>query len=254
MSIQTSIVNQVARIEIARPEKKNALTAAMYAALAQALRVAGEDSAVRAILLHGQADIFTSGNDLEDFKRAGAQANAESPARVFMDALTETEKPVVVAVNGLAVGIGTTLLPHCDLVYLAHDAVLKMPFVQLGLCAEFGSSLVLPALAGHARVAEKLLLGDPITPEEAVELGIATRVLPAADVLSHAHTQAERFGQLPPEAVRTTKRLMRQGQAAALREHIGVELAAFRQRLASAEAQEAFSAFFERRKPDFSRF
>lgn len=253
MSIQTSIVNQVARIEIARPEKKNALTAAMYAALATALRDAGGDTSVRAILLHGQSDIFTAGNDLEDFKHARSE-DAASPARGFMDALTEAEKPVVAAVNGQAVGIGTTLLLHCDLVYLAHDAVLKMPFVQLGLCAEFASSLLLPAMAGHARVAEKLLLGDVITPEEAVDLGIATRVLPAADVLSHAQAQAEKFGQLPPEAVRTTKRLMRRGQAAAVREHIGIELEAFGQRLASAEAQEAFTAFFERRKPDFSRF
>lgn len=253
MSIQTSIVNQVARIEIARPEKKNALTAAMYVALAAALRAAGDDPAVRAILLHGQPDMFTAGNDLEDFKSARTEA-AALPARGFMDALTATDKPVVVAVNGMAVGIGTTLLPHCDLVYLAHDAVLKMPFVQLGLCAEFGSSMVLPAMAGHARVAEKLLLGDPITPEEAVDLGIATRVLPAAEVLSHAQAQAERFGQLPPEAVRVTKRLMRQGQRAALQEHIGVELTAFQQCLASAEAREAFAAFFERRKPDFSQF
>jgi len=250
MSIESRVENRVARIIIARPEKKNALTQAMYAGLADAIKAAEENPQVRALLLHGAGDTFTAGNDIEDFVRASESLQTGS-ARAFMHALTGAQKPVVTAVNGLAVGIGTTLLLHCDLVYLAHDAILKMPFVPLGLCAEFGSSLLLPSMAGHARVAEKLLLGDAIDPEEAVQLGIATKVLPAAQVLAHAQAQAERFGKLPPEAVRTTKRLMRDGQRAQLQQHIDVELAAFTQRLASAEAKEAFKAFFERRAPQF---
>lgn len=250
MNIDSRVENRVMRITIERPDKKNALTQAMYAALAAAILAAEQDPQVRAILVHGAGDTFTAGNDLEDFMRAG-QALDVGPTRDFMQALSQAQKPVVAAVNGLAVGIGTTMLLHCDLVYLAHDATLRMPFVPLGLCAEFGSSLLLPAMAGHARVADKLLLGDPINAEEAVQLGIATQVLPAAQVWAHAQTQAERFGKLPPEAVRTTKRLMRDGQRAQLQQHIETELAAFKQCLGSAEAQEAFKAFFERRQPNF---
>jgi len=252
MNINTNIVNQVARIEIARPEKKNALTHAMYHELAQAIEAADADPAVRAILLHGQPDVFTAGNDLEDFARPRQGPNRAAAA--FMNALTGAQKPVLAAVAGPAIGIGTTLLLHCDLVYLAEDAVLRMPFVSLGLCPEFASSLLLPAMAGHARAAEKLLLCDALTPQEACEMGIATRVLPPADVLDFAQAQAERFNTLPPAAVQATKRLMRSAPAEAVRRQIDVELAAFAERLASAEAKEAFAAFFERRKPDFSRF
>ena len=253
MSIQTRTENGVAYIAIARPEKKNALSGAMYGELAQAFRAAEADEDVRAILLHGDRSIFTSGNDIQDFAQRSDISTGASPAKAFMVALTGAAKPVVAAVNGAAIGIGTTLLLHCDLIYLADDAVLKMPFVNLGLCPEFGSSLVLPAVAGHARAAEKLLLGEAIAPDEAVAMGIATGVLPADEVLAFARAQAERLAKLPPQAVQTSKRLMRAPGAPALAAHIEVELKAFQERLGSAEAKEAFAAFLERRAPDFSK-
>jgi enoyl-CoA hydratase/carnithine racemase len=253
MSIKTATLNGVATIEIARPEKKNAITQAMYRQMADALDAATADSAVRAVLLTGQPGIFTSGNDIEDFMQRPAGAT-ESPAFIFMKALMGCDKPVVAAVTGAAIGIGTTMLLHCDFVYISDEARLAMPFVSLGLVPEFASSLIVPQLMGNARAAEKLLLGDPFTGADAVECGIANAVLPAAEVAPHARRVAERFNALPPGAVRETKRLMRRARSAATLETIGVEGSAFAARLQSPEAKEAFSAFFQKRKPDFSRF
>ena len=253
MSIKTATLNGVATIEIARPEKKNAITQAMYRAMAEALDAAVADDAVRAVLLTGQPGIFTSGNDIEDFMRRPADG-AESPAFVFMRALIGCDKPVVAAVTGAAIGIGTTLLLHCDFVYVSDESRLAMPFVSLGLVPEFGSSLIVPQLMGNARAAEKLLLGDPFTGADAVEAGIANAVLPASEVVNHARRIAERFNALPPGAVRETKRLMRRARNAATLETIAVEGAIFAKRLRSPEAQEAFSAFFQKRKPDFLKF
>ena len=253
MSIKTATLNGVATIEIARPEKKNAITQAMYRAMAEALDAAVADDAVRAVLLTGQPGIFTSGNDIEDFMQRPADG-AEAPAFVFMRALIGCDKPVVAAVTGAAIGIGTTLLLHCDFVYVSDESRLAMPFVSLGLVPEFGSSLIVPQLMGSARAAEKLLLGDPFTGADAVEAGIANAVLPATEVVNHARRIAERFNALPPGAVRETKRLMRRARNAATLETIAVEGAVFAKRLRSPEAQEAFSAFFEKRKPDFSKF
>ncbi|KAF4530291.1 hypothetical protein B566_EDAN018433 [Ephemera danica] len=212
MSIKAGIHNGVALIEIARPEKKNALTSAMYQAMADALRAAQTASSVRAVLITGQPGIFTSGNDIDDFMQRppgqGGSNALESPVFQFMHALLECEKPVVAAVTGAAIGIGTTLLLHCDFVYVADDARLAMPFVGLGLVPEFASSLLVPQLMGQRRAAEKLLLGDPFTPEAAVECGIANAVLPAPEVLNHARRVAERFNALPPGAVRGAKKLM----------------------------------------------
>src|SRR6185369_3520198 len=179
-------------LEIARPEKKNALTAAMYQALADALRAAAEDPAVRAVLITGQPGVFTSGNDLEDFMQRPPQG-ADSPVLRFMRALLDCDKPVVAAVTGAAIGIGTTMLLHCDFVYVSDEARLAMPFVSLGLVPEFASSLLLPQLLGQQRAAEKLLLGDPFTPEQAVDWGLAHAVLPAGEVVNHARRIAERF-------------------------------------------------------------
>src|SRR5580658_586530 len=205
MSIRTASLDGVATIEIARPEKKNALTQAMYLAMAEAITAAIEDADVRSLLITGQPGIFTAGNDLEDFAR-GPVLNADSSLIRFMQALLGCSKPVVAAVNGMAVGIGATMLLHCDLVYLGDQARLVLPFVNLGLVPEFGSSLLLPQLMGHARASEKLLLGEPIEAEAAVALGIATAVLPSNDVLAHARRTAKRFNSLPPGAVRDTKR------------------------------------------------
>jgi len=253
MSIKTAVIDGVATIEIARPEKKNAITGAMYTALANALDAAREDPAVRAVLLTGQPGIFTSGNDIEDFVQRPASLE-QAPSFAFMKALMGCDKPIVAAVTGAAIGIGTTMLLHCDFVYVSDEARLAMPFVSLGVVPEFGSSLIVPQLMGNARAAEKLLLGDPFTGADAVECGIANAVLPADEVVRHARRVAERFSALPPGAVRETKRLLRRARTAALLETIAAEGQVFGQRLQSPEAKEAFSAFFEKRKPDFSKF
>lgn len=252
MSIRTAIVDQVATIEIARPEKKNALTLAMYQAMAEALKQAEADPQVRSVLITGQPGIFTSGNDLEDFSRHQGSL-ADSPIGTFMQALLDCGKPVIAAVTGGAIGIGTTMLLHCDLVYVSDEARLCMPFVTLGLVPEFGSSLLVPLLMGPRRAAEKLMLGDPFTGEEAVDCGLANAVLPADEVLPHARRMATRFNALPPQALRDTKRLLRQPQRALLDQVMREESALFVQKLAEPEAREAISAFFERRRPDFSR-
>lgn len=257
MSIKTATLNGVATIEIARPEKKNALTIAMYAAMAEAIAAAVADNAVRAVLITGQPGIFTSGNDIEDFMQRppGQGSDAmDSPVFRFMRALLDCDKPVVVAVTGAAIGIGTTMLLHSDFVYVSDEARLAMPFVSLGLVPEFASSLLVPQLMGHARAAEKLLLGEPFTPEQAVEFGIANAVLPAGEVVNHARRVAERFNALPPGAVRGAKKLLRAPQRELILQTIRTEGELFGQRLRSPEAMEAFQAFFQKRKPDFSKF
>ena len=253
MNIKSATLNGVATIEIARPEKKNAITAAMYQQMADALDSAKADAAVRAVLITGQPGIFTSGNDIEDFMQR-PPGMLESPAFVFMKALIGCDKPVIAAVTGAAIGIGTTMLLHCDFVYVSDEARLAMPFVSLGLVPEFGSSLIVPQLMGNVRAAEKLLLGDPFTGADAVECGIANAVLPASEVANHARRIAERFNALPPGAVRASKTLMRRARSQSTLETIAVESEIFGARLRSPEAQEAFSAFFQKRKPDFSQF
>ncbi|GMV44938.1 MAG: enoyl-CoA hydratase [Pseudomonadota bacterium] len=258
MHIRTATLNGVQAIEIARPEKKNALTVEMYQAMADALNAARADKAVRAVLLTGQPGIFTSGNDIEDFMQRrpgeGGADPADAPVFRFMRALLECDKPVVAAVTGAAIGVGVTLLLHCDFVYVSDEARLAMPFVGLGLVPEFASSLLVPQLMGQRRAAEKLLLGEPFTAEQAVDCGIANAVLPAAEVVRHARRVAERFNALPPGAVCEAKRLMRAPQREQVLAAIRSEGELFSARLRSPEAIEAFTAFFQKRKPDFSRF
>lgn len=253
MSIRTATSNGVFTIEMARPEKKNALTLEMYASMTDALLSAGTDGNVRAILIAGQPGIFTAGNDLKDFANR-PPTGMDSPVARFMTTLAATEKPVVAAVTGAAIGIGTTMLLHCDLVYVSDEARLAMPFTSLGLVAEFASSLIVPQLMGHARAAEKLLLGDPFTGSDAVECGIANAVLPPDEVVRHARRMAERFNALPPGAVRDTKRLLRHWNRDTVRQAIFMEGEAFANRVGSPEAKEAFQAFFQRRPADFSKF
>jgi enoyl-CoA hydratase/carnithine racemase len=254
MTIRTETAEGVARIEIARPEKKNAITVAMYTQLAEAIGVAHDDASVRAILIHGQPDIFTAGNDLDDFLKNPPREGMNAPVFKFMQALGLAEKPVIAAVNGAAVGIGTTMLLHCDFAYCADNAMFSMPFVSLGLCAEFASSLLVPLAAGYHKAAEKLLLADPISAEEALEMKIVNRILPPNEVLAYAQRQAARFNALPPNSVRETKRLMKSGWRTVVEKIIVDEATTFARMLQSAEAKEAFTAFFERRKPDFSKF
>jgi enoyl-CoA hydratase/carnithine racemase len=264
MNIKTATLNGVATIEIARPEKKNALTIAMYQAMADALRAATADNAVRALLISGQPGIFTSGNDIEDFMArppggggsggSGGSEVADSPVFQFMKALMDCDKPVVAAVTGAAIGIGTTMLLHCDFVYVSDEARLAMPFVSLGLVPEFASSLLVPQLMGHRRAAEKLLLGDPFTGQDAVDCGIASAVLPSGEVVNHARRMAERFNKLPPGAVCEAKQLLRAPQRELILATIRSEGELFGKRLRSPEAMEAFQAFFQKRQPDFSKF
>ena len=257
MTIKTATLDGVTTIEIARPEKKNAFTREMYTAMSEALRAADADPAVRAVLICGQPGIFTSGNDVEDFlsRPPGQGSDAkDSPVFRFLEALTCCEKPVVAAVTGAAIGVGATMLLHCDFVYVSDEARLAMPFVSLGLVPEFASSLLMPQLMGQRRAAEKLLLGDPFTAQEAVECGIANAVLPASEVVPHARRIAARFNGLPPGAVRESKRLMRGHQREAVLQAIQTEGAVFSARLRSPEVREALQAFLEKRKPDFSKF
>jgi len=244
---------RVLRIRLDRPAKKNALTTAMYQAFAEALQSAKTDAEIRAILVHGTPDTFTAGNDLQDFL-ANPPRGPESPVFAFLDAITHVEKPLVAAVNGVAVGIGTTMLLHCDLVYAGQDAKFALPFVNLGLCPEAASSFLLPALVGYQRAAELLLLGDSFDAAKAHAIGIVTEVLPDDLVLEAAEQAARKLAAKPPASVRVTKQLMKAQTNAMMEAALAEELRNFSERLVSAEAKEAFGAFLEKRKPDFTRF
>lgn len=233
-------------LQLNRPDKKNALTRAMYMQLAEALEQADADEAVRCVLIQGSSDCFTAGNDIGDFLEQ-PPSDLDSPPFYFMKSLLNCRKPVIAAVAGAAVGIGTTLLLHCDLVYISRDARLRMPFVNLGLCPEFGSSLILPRLLGHAKAAELLLLGEGFTGEQAAAWGIATEALGSGEAaLAKAREMAERFEALAPGAVQVTKQLMKGVDREQLRQVIEEEGALFVQRLKSPEAIAALSGFINR--------
>ena len=258
MDMLINKANGLLTIEFNRLERKNAITGAMYQAMADALVEAEGDAAVRAILIAGKPEIFTAGNDLDDFMKNSAPipgVPAENrPVFQFMRALSGSTKPVVAAVAGAAIGIGTTLLMHCDLVYAADNAKFSMPFSQLGLCPEFASSLLLPQLAGYPRAAEKLLLGEAFGAQEALEMGLVARVLPATELRAFAEQQAAKLVALPAASIRTTKALMKRARTQPINEAIAAENERFAAMLLAPEAKEAFTAFFEKRKPDFSKF
>ena len=234
-------------LQLNRPDKRNALTRAMYTQLAEALEQADADSAINAVLIQGSSECFTAGNDIGDFLEQ-PPSDLDSPAFHFMKSLLNCRKPVIAAVAGVAVGIGTTLLLHCDLVYISRDARLRMPFVNLGLCPEFGSSLILPRLLGHAKAAELLLLGEGFTGEQAAAWGIATEALGSGEAaLVRAREMAERFEILAPGAVQVTKQLMKSVDRDQLRQVIEEEGALFVQRLKSPEAIAALSGFIAKR-------
>ncbi len=252
-NILTEYKDGVLRIEIDRPDKKNALTAAMYQAMADAIKSAEADVKVRVVLIHGKADLFTAGNDLQDFLD-NPPRDDDRPVFQFLYAISQAQKPIVAAVAGAAVGIGTTMLLHCDLVYAAPNARLQLPFVNLGLVPEAASSLLLPALVGYQRAAELLLLGEPFSAQKARDMGLVTEVVSEEQLFDTAMAQAKKLASRPAASLRLTKRLMKQGQAAAVAQQIKLESGHFGERLGSPEAKEAFSAFLEKRKPDFSRF
>jgi len=250
--IITEVKDGVLRIEIARPEKKNALLPAMYAAMTDALDAAARDPKVRVAWFHGTREFFTAGNDLKDFLERPPHTE-ESPAFRFIRRIATFPKPMIAAVTGNAVGIGTTLLLHCELVYAAPGAKFQLPFVPLGLVPEAGSSFLLPYIAGYQRAAELLLLGQPFGVEKAFAAGIVTEIIPAEEVFEYARDAALGVAALPPAAVQQAKALMKKRFGAATLEAMMEEGAVFRERLQSPEAKEAMTAFFEKRKPDFSK-
>jgi enoyl-CoA hydratase/carnithine racemase len=243
----------VLTIAFNRPAKKNAITAAMYQAMADTLKAADGDAGVRVVLVEGGPDIFTAGNDLEDFLNNPPAGN-ESPVFQFLYNISHAKKPIIAAVAGAAVGIGTTMLLHCDAVYAAENARFALPFASLGLCPEAASSLLLPALAGYQRAAEKLMFGEPFDVNEARDMGLVNKILPAAELAAFARARAQKLASLPAGAVRTTKSLMKGAHQKAVEAQMTDEGAHFRKMLSSPEAKEAFSAFLEKRKPDFSKF
>ena len=234
-----------------RPQKRNALTAAMYAAMAEALAAAEADDDVRVVLFHGSREAFTAGNDIEDFIER-PPSGEDAPVFRFLMAVSRATRPMVAAVNGPAVGLGTTLLLHCDLVYAAQDARFSMPFTQLGLVPEFGSSYLLPLVAGYQRAAELLLLGEPFDAERARAAGFVTAVLPPDQVLDAAWVAAEKLARLPKESVRMTRALLKAGHREAIEKALLTEGGRFRELLGRPAAREALSAFMAKRKPDFT--
>ncbi|MBL8379556.1 MAG: enoyl-CoA hydratase [Burkholderiales bacterium] len=253
MSILVSTQDAIMTIEFDRADKKNAITAAMYQTMADALAAAEKDSAVRAILIQGKPEVFTAGNDLSDFMN-NPPSGSNTPVFQFLTNISHASKPIVAAAAGAAVGIGTTMLLHCDLVYAAESAKFSMPFASLGLCPEAASSLLLPALAGYQRAAEKLLLGEPFPAAEAQQMGLVNRVLPVGELQSYARARALALAAQPASSLRVTKALMKGVSLERMEAQMAREGGEFRRMLGSPEAKEAFSAFFERRKPDFSRF
>jgi len=251
--IRARTENRIAFVELARLDKKNALTGEMYGQLADAIAGADRDAQVRVVLLHGAPDCFCAGNDVGDFLKRPPLVEGSPSARFFV-AMQELRKPMVAAVGGPAVGIGTTMLLHCDIVYAASNARFQLPFVPLGITPEFGSTYILPLLAGYQRAAELLLLGQPFTAEKAREIGIVTAVVSPDQLFVEAEKAAAALAALPPQSVQLTKQMMKKRHAQIVRETIAEEVKVFGERLGSAEAKEAMSAFLEKRKPDFSRF
>jgi enoyl-CoA hydratase/carnithine racemase len=251
MAIHASREGAVAVIAIDRPERRNALTSEMYAQMAEALRAAEADADVRAIVFRGSQEVFTAGNDIEDFI-ARPPLGEDTPVFDFLRAVAHASLPLVAAVNGPAIGLGTTLLFHCDLVYAGDNARFQMPFTSLGLVPEFASSYLLPLIAGYQRAAELLLLGEAFGPDKALAAGFVTRVVPAAQTLVTAMQAAARLAALPPKSVRVTKELLKHSHRAAIDAQLRAEGDHFRRMLSQPAAREALAAFLEKRKPDFT--
>ena len=235
-----------------RVERKNSINVAMYDTLATEIERAATDADVRTVLIQGHETVFSAGNDLDDFLR-NKPAGMDSPVFRFLRGIATLPKPLLAAVCGPAVGVGTTLLLHCDLVYAGDNAAFSMPFVNLGLCPEAASSLLVPQMFGYHRAAEALLLGEPFMAEAALEVGLVNRVVPPTEANAIAQAQARKLAAKPISALIETKRLMKKGQAALVAQQMTEEGAVFGRMLGEPAAREAFTAFMEKRKPDISQ-
>jgi len=242
----------ILRVELNRPAKKNAMTSEMYLALADIFNTAAKDEGVRVVLWHGAGDSFCAGNDIEDFIKHPPGAG-ESPQATLIEALINFGKPIVAAVHGAAIGGGTTMLTHCDFVYAGESAKFQMPFINLALVPEFGASCTVPARIGYLRAAELILLGLPFDANRAQELGLVTQVVPNQNLLATATETAQKLADKPPAALEACKRLMKQLTREQLEQAVKHENEEFSARVRSAEAKEAFTAFLEKRRPDFTR-
>lgn len=247
-AVRTDVTGGVATVTLDRPEKKNALTAAMYAALADALDAAEADADVRVVVIQGDGTVFCAGNDIGDFLDH-PQTGPDAPVYRFLRTLVRFPKPLVAAVRGPAVGIGATMLLHCDLVYAGEGATLLFPFVDLGLVPEAGSSLLLPERIGPHRAAAALLLGDPVPARAALDAGLVNQVLPDTEVLGVAQAQAARLAAKPAASVVATKRLLRAGGQDAVLARIEDEGALFARLLDEPAARAALSSFLRRPQP-----
>jgi enoyl-CoA hydratase/carnithine racemase len=236
-----------------RPDKKNALTAVMYQTTADALTSAAVDPSVRVVLLTGTKDCFSSGNDLQDFLQ-NPPLDPNAPVAQFMRAVATFPKPLVASVNGFAIGVGTTMLLHCDLVYAGASARFQLPFVNIGICPELASSYLLPRIMGNPRAAELVLLGEAFNAEKALAYGVINEVLPDAECEARALNRAQRLAAQPPESMRTAKMLLRRWDQQIVMDAIAHEASFFMPMLGKGEAREAMTAFMEKRKPDFSKF
>jgi enoyl-CoA hydratase/carnithine racemase len=250
--ILTHIADGVLTLTINRVEKKNSFTPAMYAAMADGLEQAKADPAICVTVIQGDVTVFSAGNDIGDFLQR-KPTTQESPVFGFLRAIASHPKPVIAAVCGPAVGIGSTLLFHCDLVYAGDNAAFSMPFVNLGLCPEAASTLLVPQMMGYHRAAEALLLGEPFMAEAALEVGLVNRILPPTEVNGMVQALARKLAAKPLASLVETKRLMKKGQMAQVLAQMDEEGASFARLLQEPAAKEAFTAFLEKRKPDFSR-
>jgi len=253
--ILTKIENKVIHIILNRPEKKNALTRAMYTGLANAVEQGEKDKNVRVMLIYSNGDSFCAGNDLRDFQKTDRiKSSEERSTPNFMRALINAKKPILGAIQGYAIGIGSTMLLHFDLLYAAPDAKFQFPFTKLGLVPEFGSTFNLPELIGKFRAAELLFFGDFFTGEEAHKMGMVNKLFEKEELIEKATKIAEQLVERPPTALRSTKELIKKYHKSILEKLMPEEMAEFVRRQVSQEAQEAFKAFFEHRKPNFSKF
>ncbi|WP_084421188.1 enoyl-CoA hydratase [Henriciella litoralis] len=249
--IKTQLADRILTITINRPERKNALTQAMYGAMADAINDANTNKAIRAIIITGEGDLFTAGNDLTDFASDIARKGGKAPVQRFLEAIRDAEKPLIAAVNGPAIGVGLTMLLHCDIACAAETADFRAPFTQLGLVPEAGSSLLLPATVGNSMANEILLAGRVLSASEALACGLVSRVVPTADILATATGIAAKIAASAPSAIVKSKALIR-GNRDAVEARMTAEGKVFAEQLKSPEFAEAAAAFAQKRKPVFA--